>query len=97
MTLIDLPAVMATAAQVHPGYPEDEAVFAERLALAPQGCLCLERERPLAGYVVSHPWLLGSGSGAEQPARRAARFGRRGLVHPRSRSAAAAARQRRGR
>jgi ribosomal protein S18 acetylase RimI-like enzyme len=59
MTLIDLPAVMATAAQVHPGYPEDEAVFAERLELAPQGCLCLGDGGALAGYVVSHPWQTG--------------------------------------
>jgi len=59
MTAADLPAVMQVAAQVHPGYPEDEAVFAERLRLAPQGCRCLGGGDGLAGYVVSHPWHPG--------------------------------------
>jgi ribosomal protein S18 acetylase RimI-like enzyme len=54
----DLPAVLAIATLVHPDYPEDEAVFAERLALAPEGCLCLAEGSELAGYVVSHPWML---------------------------------------
>lgn len=59
MTAADLPAVMAVAAQVHPGYPEAEAVFAERLALSPDGCLCLEETSRIGGYVLGHPWLLG--------------------------------------
>jgi ribosomal protein S18 acetylase RimI-like enzyme len=59
MTAADLPSVLAVAAQVHPGYPEDEAVFSERLALSAQGCLCLEETGRVGGYVVSHPWLLG--------------------------------------
>lgn len=56
MAAADVPAVMAVAAKVHPDYPEDEAVFAERLALHPQGCLCLVDEGGVAGYVLSHPW-----------------------------------------
>lgn len=56
MTAADLPAVMAVAAEVHPDYPEDEAVFAERLALYSAGCLCLAVSRAAAGYVLSHPW-----------------------------------------
>ncbi|UZF92709.1 GNAT family N-acetyltransferase [Bosea sp. NBC_00550] len=53
----DLPAVMAIAAVVHPDYPEDEAVFAERLRLAPVGCHVLASEGGgLLGYLVSHPW-----------------------------------------
>ena len=57
----DLPAVMRIAALVHPDYPEDEAVFAERLALAPAGCLVLAgKSGELSGYVVSHPWPRGS-------------------------------------
>ncbi|PZO00760.1 MAG: GNAT family N-acetyltransferase [Hyphomicrobiales bacterium] len=56
MTATDLPAVMAIAAVVHPDYPEDEAVFAERLRLFPEGCLVLEGGGHLHGYVVSHPW-----------------------------------------
>ncbi|AOO81127.1 GNAT family N-acetyltransferase [Bosea vaviloviae] len=64
MTAADLPCVLAVAAQAHPGYPEDEAVFTERLALSAQGCLCLEEtgleeSGRVGGYVVSHPWLLG--------------------------------------
>lgn len=59
MAPADLPGVMNVAAQVHPGFPEDEAVFAERLALFPAGCLSLaDADSGLAGYVVSHPWPL---------------------------------------
>jgi ribosomal protein S18 acetylase RimI-like enzyme len=61
MTAADLPAVMAIAAEVHPAYPEDEAVFAERLRLAPAGCHVLVDERGvLGGYLVSHPWAEGT-------------------------------------
>jgi ribosomal protein S18 acetylase RimI-like enzyme len=56
MTMADLPDVMAVAAEVHPDYPEDEAVFTERLMLYPAGCLCLAGEERPAGYVLSHPW-----------------------------------------
>lgn len=59
MAFADLPAVMAVAAEVHPGYPEGEAVFAERLALHPAGCLVLEAGQGLWGYVLSHPWRFG--------------------------------------
>lgn len=56
MSAADLPAVLAVAAVVHPGYPEDEAVFAERLRLYPDGCIVLEQEGCPIGYVVAHPW-----------------------------------------
>ncbi len=59
MVAADLPAVMAAAAEVHPDYPEGEAVFAERLALHPAGCLVLAGGEGLGGYVLSHPWRLG--------------------------------------
>lgn len=52
----DLPAILAVAAEVHPAYPEDEAVFAERMRLAPRGCLCLADDEGITGYLVSHPW-----------------------------------------
>jgi ribosomal protein S18 acetylase RimI-like enzyme len=55
MTATDLPAVLAVAGVVHPDYPEDEAVFAERLRLFPDGCLVLAGDDGLRGYVVSHP------------------------------------------
>lgn len=60
MALADLPAVMAIAAVVHPDYPEDEAVFVERLRLAPEGCHVLAAgDGALQGYLVSHPWPVG--------------------------------------
>ena len=55
----DLPAVSAIAAAVHPGYPESDAVFAERLRLAPETCLLLEVAGEAAGYVLAHPWYRG--------------------------------------
>jgi GNAT superfamily N-acetyltransferase len=55
----DLAAVSAIAARVHPEYPEDDAVFAERLALYPAGCLVLMNVTEALGYLISHPWYLG--------------------------------------
>ena len=63
MTAADLPAVNAIAAQVHVAYPEDAAVFAERLTLHPAGCCVLDGGTGVAGYVISHPWRI-----AEPPA-----------------------------
>ena len=61
MAPADLPAVMEIAAVVHPDYPEDEAVFAERLRLAPSGCHVLaDLAGALLGYLVSHPWPVGA-------------------------------------
>jgi ribosomal protein S18 acetylase RimI-like enzyme len=59
MTAADLPAALAVADVVHPNYPEDPAVFTERLALYPRGCLVLARHDRLIGYIVSHPWSYG--------------------------------------
>ena len=56
MTPADLPAMFAIADVVHPNYPEDPEVFAERLALYPEGCLVLMRQGRAVGYIVSHPW-----------------------------------------
>ena len=55
----DLAAVMAIADEVHPGLPEDEAVFASRLSAFPAGCLVLEHNRTIGGYGVAHPIRLG--------------------------------------
>ncbi|MCP8939738.1 GNAT family N-acetyltransferase [Alsobacter sp. SYSU M60028] len=52
----DLDAVLAVARIVHPSLPERREVFAERLALFPDGCRVLEGPGGLAGYLVSHPW-----------------------------------------
>ncbi len=57
MTRADTPGLMSIAAVAHPSYPENEAVFAERLFLFPAGCRALVGvDGRLHGYVVSHPW-----------------------------------------
>lgn len=56
----DLAHVSTIAAGVHPGFPEDDAVFEERLHLCPDGCWLLAADGYVAGYVFSHPVLLGS-------------------------------------
>jgi ribosomal protein S18 acetylase RimI-like enzyme len=59
MTAADLPAVEAIAAQVHPGYPEEAAIFAERLRLYPPGCRVFAPDgAAVLAYLVSHPWHL---------------------------------------
>jgi len=52
----DLPEVVRIAACVHPDYPEEEHVFAERLALFPEGCRLLVDGEEALGYIISHPW-----------------------------------------
>nr|WP_247896925.1 GNAT family N-acetyltransferase [Azospirillum argentinense] len=74
MESADLDRVMAIAEVVHPDYPEERAVFAERLALYPDGCAMAEAsgaevsraeasgaegDRPCIGYIVMHPGRLG--------------------------------------
>ena len=56
MTEADLPAASVLAASIHPAYPEDDAVFAERLRLYPNGCRVFDRGEGAEAYVVSHPW-----------------------------------------
>ncbi|WP_047307537.1 GNAT family N-acetyltransferase [Rhodopseudomonas palustris] len=58
MTVADLPVVNAIAAAVHVDYPEDPAVFAERLTLHPGGCFVLDTPEGVGGYLISHPWHL---------------------------------------
>lgn len=65
MTKADLPAIEAIALQVHPAYPESDAVFLERLALYPQGCHVLVRGRSIDGYLLSHPWHRDSPPGLD--------------------------------
>ena len=57
MAAADLPGVNALAARIHPSFPEDEAVFAERLRLYPDGCRVFERGSGIEAYVISHPSL----------------------------------------
>lgn len=60
MTTLDLPLVEAIAAVVHPTFPEDVAVFAERQRLYPDGTRLLELDGEPAGYILSHPWHFGA-------------------------------------
>ena len=60
LTALDLPDVEALAAAVHPAFPEELAVFAERQRLYPEGARLLELDGRSAGYVFSHPWRFGT-------------------------------------
>jgi ribosomal protein S18 acetylase RimI-like enzyme len=59
MTPRDLDAVAAVADRIHPDFPEDRAIFAERLRLFPEGCHVLADGDAVCGYVLSHPWTWG--------------------------------------
>jgi len=59
MLASDIGDVIAIAAIVHPGYPEDDAVLAERLMLYRAGCFVLTQNGQVSGYVLSHPWIYG--------------------------------------
>jgi GNAT superfamily N-acetyltransferase len=56
MTAEDLSAVSQLATRIHPAFPEDDAVFAERLRLYPDGCRVFGRGPDVEAYVVGHPW-----------------------------------------
>ena len=52
----DLPGVVAVAGAAHPDLFEAPEVFAEKLALFPNGCFALGRSDALRGYAFAHPW-----------------------------------------
>ncbi len=57
----DLAEVERLGNAIHQAHPERPEVFAERLALCPEGCHALSAPGvPLDGYIISHPWTLGS-------------------------------------
>ena len=56
MVPADLDAVMHIAGQVHPQFPEDRAVFANKLDLYAEGALLLDSGQGPAGYCFAHPW-----------------------------------------
>lgn len=56
MAVADLAAVKQLADIIHPAFPESDDVFANRLALHPDGCTVLDGDAGLKGYVLSHPW-----------------------------------------
>lgn len=57
MTVDDLSAVSDLATRIHPSFPEDAEVFAERLRFYPEGCHVYADRNSLTAYVLSHPWL----------------------------------------
>ncbi|WOC16539.1 GNAT family N-acetyltransferase [Pseudochrobactrum sp. MP213Fo] len=56
----DLNAVYEISCVVHPDFPEDPAIFADRLRVFAPGALVLSRivegQEQLLGYSFSHPW-----------------------------------------
>jgi hypothetical protein len=60
LTTLDLPVIEAIAAVVHPDFPEDAEIFAERQRLYPDGARLLELGNIPSGYIISHPWTFKS-------------------------------------
>lgn len=56
----DAEAIARLAAAMLGPYGEDAAVYAERIALAPEGCLVLTRGDAILGHFLSHPWPRGA-------------------------------------
>lgn len=56
----DVATVVAIADVVHVNYPEDPAVFANRLHLFGPGCLIAEAEDKAVGYCLAHPGKVGA-------------------------------------
>ncbi len=56
MTEDDLDSVADIAAVGFPDHFEGRECFANRLALNPSGCLVLDRDGALEGYLVAYPW-----------------------------------------
>ncbi len=56
MAAADLPAVAEISAAVHGRYAEPQMVYAERLALWPNGCFVWDRGDTIAGLLIAHPW-----------------------------------------
>ena len=60
MSGYDLAAVSAIASKVHSGFFEADAILAEKHTLYRNGCYILDVAEKPAGYVLSHPFTLGS-------------------------------------
>lgn len=56
----DAEAIAALAAAALGPYGESAAAYAERIALAPEGCLVLARGDDILGHFLSHPWRRGA-------------------------------------
>ena len=55
----DIDAVIAIAAEVHPGYPEDAEVLTQKYAAFSEGCFAFDVGGDVRGYALSHPWYAG--------------------------------------
>ncbi|KAF1913423.1 acyl-CoA N-acyltransferase [Ampelomyces quisqualis] len=57
LTLDDIDSLASIANKIHPGLPESNEVFLERVGLFPKGCLALvdRQSNELVGYAISHP------------------------------------------
>lgn len=57
LSVNDIECLVRVADKIHPGLPESDEVFAERVKLFPEGCLALVEgeDDELCGYVISHP------------------------------------------
>ena len=60
MTGYDMDSLNAIAARVHPDFFEAPEVLAEKFQLYRNGCYLFEVQDRPAGYMLSHPWKLGS-------------------------------------
>jgi predicted N-acetyltransferase YhbS len=56
----DAATIAANARTVLGDYAETQAVYAERIALAPDGCFVLAEGARIAGHFLSHPWHRGA-------------------------------------
>jgi GNAT superfamily N-acetyltransferase len=59
-TAADIDAVERIGNAIHVNFQERPEVFANKLALFPQGCFVLARDGAVIGYGIAHPWGLGS-------------------------------------
>ena len=57
LSINDIKSLARIADTIHPGLPEDDEVFSERVSLFPEGCLALldSNSNDLYGYTISHP------------------------------------------
>lgn len=56
----DLDGVAVLASIAFPGHFEEQACFAERLALFPDGCFVLAARDEIMGYLIAYPWVPGA-------------------------------------
>lgn len=55
----DLEAILAIQKVAFPDFQERRAVFEDRLEISGDGCLVVEENDEVKGYIISHPWHRG--------------------------------------